>query len=111
MDLEFGTNRCKLLYIEWIHNKDLLYSTENYIQYPVITHNEKEFFKYFLRCHTHDIKEIMLKKLWKTGKVNKWHHASYAKKMYTPKNTREAPKQHYIFYKVIKFYGIFQKTR
>ena len=24
----------------------------------------------------------MLKKLWKTGKVNKWHHASYAKNIY-----------------------------
>ena len=34
----------------------------------------------------------MLKTLWRLGKVNEWHHASYAKKMYTPKNTREAPK-------------------
>ena len=28
-------------YIEWIHNKALLYSTGNYIQYPVINHNGK----------------------------------------------------------------------
>ena len=26
-DWEFGINRCKLLYIEWIDNKVLLYST------------------------------------------------------------------------------------
>ena len=27
LDWEFGTNRCKLLYIVWINNKVLLYST------------------------------------------------------------------------------------
>ena len=36
MDLEFGISKRKLLYIEWINNKVLLYSTGNYIQYPVI---------------------------------------------------------------------------
>ena len=41
-DWEFGISRCKLLYIEWINNKDLLYSTGSYIQYPVINHNGKE---------------------------------------------------------------------
>ena len=44
MDWEFGISRCKLLYIEWIHNKVLLYSAGNYIQYPIINHNGKEFF-------------------------------------------------------------------
>ena len=39
---EFGVSTCKLLYIEWINNKVLLYSTGNYIQYPVINHNGKE---------------------------------------------------------------------
>ena len=39
MDWEFGISRCKLLYIEWISNKDLLHSTGNYIQYLVITYN------------------------------------------------------------------------
>ena len=34
-----------LLYIEWINNRILLYSTGNCIQYPVINHNEKEFLK------------------------------------------------------------------
>ena len=38
-------SRCKLLYIEWINNKVLLYSSENYIQYPMINHNGKEYKK------------------------------------------------------------------
>ena len=41
MDLKFGVSRCKLLYIEWINNKVLLYNTGNYIQYLVINHNGK----------------------------------------------------------------------
>ena len=44
MDWEFRISRCKMFYIEWINNKVLLYSTENYILYPVINHNGKEFF-------------------------------------------------------------------
>ena len=31
MEWEFGTSRCKLLYIKWINNKVLPYSTENCI--------------------------------------------------------------------------------
>ena len=42
MEWEAGVSRCKLLYIEWINNKVLLYSTENYIQYPMVNHNENE---------------------------------------------------------------------
>ena len=42
---EFGVSRCKLLCIEWIDNKVLLYSTGNYIQYPGINHNGKEYEK------------------------------------------------------------------
>ena len=45
MEWEVGVSRCELLYIEWINNKVLLHSTENYIQYPVINHNGKECFK------------------------------------------------------------------
>ena len=44
-DWEFGISRCKLLYIGWINSNVLLYSTENYIQYPVINHNGKEYEK------------------------------------------------------------------
>ena len=42
-DWEFQISRCKLLCLGWINNKVLLYSTGNYIQYPVINHNGKEF--------------------------------------------------------------------
>ena len=42
IDWEFGISRCKLLYIEWINSKVLLYSTGNYIQYSVINHNRKQ---------------------------------------------------------------------
>ena len=43
MEWEVGVSRCKLLYAGWINNKVLLYSTENYIQYPMINHNGKEY--------------------------------------------------------------------
>ena len=53
MDWEFGISRCKLIYIEYIYiyididididNEVLLYSTENYNQYPMINHNGKEY--------------------------------------------------------------------
>ena len=45
MGWELGVNICKLLYMEWINNKVLLYITENYIQYPMINHNGKEYLK------------------------------------------------------------------
>ena len=44
-DWKFVVNRCKLIYIEFINNKVLLYSTGNYIQYPMINHNGKEYEK------------------------------------------------------------------
>ena len=47
-DWEFGISRCKLLYRGWISNKVLLYSTGNYIQYPVINHNGKEYEKEYI---------------------------------------------------------------
>ena len=39
MEWEFGTNRCKLLHLEWVRNEVLLYSTENYIESLVIEHD------------------------------------------------------------------------
>ena len=48
VDWEFGISRYKLLYIEWINNKVLLYSAGNYIQYPIIKHNGKESEKEYL---------------------------------------------------------------
>ena len=41
-DWGFGISRCKLLYVERVNNKVLLYSTGNYIQKPIINHNGKE---------------------------------------------------------------------
>ena len=35
----------KLVYIDWINNKVLLYSTGNYIQYSMINPNGKEYGK------------------------------------------------------------------
>ena len=46
-DWEFGISRCKLVHIGWINNKVLLYSTGNYIQYPMISHNGKEYEKVY----------------------------------------------------------------
>ena len=45
LNCEFGISRCKLLYIEWINNKVPQYSTGNYMLYPVINHNGKEYEK------------------------------------------------------------------
>ena len=41
MDWGFGVSRCKLLHLEWINSKVLLYSIGDYIQYPGINHNGK----------------------------------------------------------------------
>ena len=49
MDWEFWISKCELLCIKWVNNKVLLYSTGNYIQYPVINHNGKEYEKEYLR--------------------------------------------------------------
>ena len=45
MEWEVGINRCKLLYVEQINYKVLLYSTEDYLQYPMIKHCRKRIFK------------------------------------------------------------------
>ena len=56
LDWEFGVNRCKLLYIEWINSKVLLYSIRKYIQYPLINHNGKEYEKeYTYMCLTESL--------------------------------------------------------
>ena len=43
--LEFEISRCKQLCIGWINNKVLLCITGNYILYPRIHHNGKEYEK------------------------------------------------------------------
>lgn len=75
---EFGTNRCKLLYIEYINNMILLYSSGKYFNY-VINHNEKEekyeqnlWMKRFLRvCKC---KCIRYKETIKKRNVKMWAH-------------------------------------
>ena len=41
MDLEFGVSGCKILYLEWINSKILLYRTGNHIQSYGIDHDGK----------------------------------------------------------------------
>ena len=45
MEWEVGVIRYKPLYIEQIDNEALLYSTGSYIQYSMISHNQKEYKK------------------------------------------------------------------
>ena len=58
MQWEVGVSRCKLLYIGWIKNKVLPYSTGNYIQHPMINHNGKEY-TYKIRMYIY----VQLKKI------------------------------------------------
>ena len=51
MDWEFEFSRCRLLHIEWINSKVLLYSTGNYIQHSVINHNRKWYEKEYMYIH------------------------------------------------------------
>ena len=51
-DWEFGISIWKLVYIGRVNNKVLLYSTENYSQYPMINHNGKEHEKIYILCIT-----------------------------------------------------------
>ena len=48
MEWDLGISRGKVLYIEWINNKVLFYSTGNYMKYPVINHKGKEYKKEFI---------------------------------------------------------------
>ena len=45
---ELWISRCNLVYTGWINNKVLLYSTGNYIQYPVTNNNGKEYKKEYI---------------------------------------------------------------
>ena len=48
MDWEFRISRCRLIHIEWINTQVLLWSTGNYTQFPVISHNGKEYEKEYI---------------------------------------------------------------
>ena len=60
---EFGINVYTLLYIKQINNKDLLYSTGNYVHYLVINYNGKESEKEY--THTHTYNWVTLLYTWK----------------------------------------------
>ena len=45
MNWEVGVSRFQLSYTERIKNKVFIYITENYIQYPLINRNGKEYLK------------------------------------------------------------------
>ena len=45
LEWEVGVSRCRLLYVEWISSKVLLYGTENCVQYPMVNHDGKEYLK------------------------------------------------------------------
>ena len=55
-----GVSRFKLLYLEWINDKVLLYRTGNYIQCPVIDHDGNEYvYKTESLCCTAEIGTIL----------------------------------------------------
>ena len=45
VDWQFEVSKCKLLHIEQINNKGLLYNIGDYIQSLMINHNGKEYEK------------------------------------------------------------------
>ena len=53
INYKVGINRYTLLYIKYINNKDLLYSTGNYIQWLAITYNGKESEKEYTYIHVY----------------------------------------------------------
>ena len=55
LDWEFGISRCELVHKECINNKALMYSTGNYIQYPVIKYDGKEYEKNAYICITESL--------------------------------------------------------
>ena len=50
------------IYIGWINNKVLLYNTGNYIQYPTINHNGKEFLK--KKVYMHVAESLLYSRCW-----------------------------------------------
>ena len=80
MDWELGVSRCKLLHIQWINNKILLYSTGNYIQYFVINHNGKEYDKYIyihIYIYTH-MYVCITESLCSTAEINTTWQINYS---------------------------------
>ena len=61
IDWEFGISRRKLLRLEWIYMV-LMYSTENYTQYPMTNHDGKNMKKNVYVC--------IYESLWCRAEIN-----------------------------------------
>jgi len=48
---EFGVSRCELLSVECTNNRVLLRNIGNYIQYPLINHNGREYEKEYIHMY------------------------------------------------------------
>ena len=65
MNGEFGVGGCKLLHLEWISNRVLLYSTGNYVQSFALEHDGGQYEKKKNICmtrslfYTTEIEEIL----------------------------------------------------
>ena len=73
--MEFGISRYKLLYIGQINNKVLLYSTENYIHYLVITYIGKESEKEYICIY-------MAESLCCTSETNTTLYINYSQRFF-----------------------------
>jgi len=76
----FGTRRCKLLYIEWMDNKVLLYSTGNNIQYLVINHKGKDYEKLYVYMYRYILYILYIyitEPFYCTPEANKTLYISY----------------------------------
>ena len=69
-----GLAEANYLYIGWINNKVLLYSTGNYIQYPVTNHNGKE---YMCVCVYVSMYVYITESLCCTAEINKTLQINY----------------------------------
>ena len=74
-DWKLGISRCQLIYLRWINNKILLYSTGNYIQYLMINRKGKEFFNQ-LHFKTKNSSQVILLKYSPSSNP----HCKYIKK-------------------------------
>ena len=52
LNQKFEISRYKLLYIKQLNNKVVPYRKGNYAEYTVISHNEKEYEKYYVSINT-----------------------------------------------------------
>ena len=76
-DWKFGINRDRILYIGWINDKVLLYSTANRIQYPVTNYNGKEYEKEYICVCVYKLSHFAVQK---KNTVNELYFSKIKKK-------------------------------